>query len=603
MTIASFLHKFKSPVSLTILLTGVVLLFSEYQFRWKNEKWKVAVHTDAADYYRYLPMVFVDHEFDGQEENPQVVKYFVGTAICYLPFFTVAYAASVAAGIPADGYTALFPVMISIGTLFYLLFGLGYLAKFLRYYQLKDWIICVVLVALSFGTMAFQYTVMAPGWSHMVAFGLICYLLYHCKKLLFDFNPGSIVAIIAVSSLLFFVRPTDVLILLIVPFLASGKDHFFQVLKQVFKRKKAIVTGALLAVIPVICQLIVYRWGTGEFLVWSYTKEGFNFARPEIANVLFSYAKGLFVYTPMCLLALFGFVVLFRNNRFQFWGALLYMSVNIYVISSWWCWNYGASYGTRAFIEHYPVFFLLLALLLTVQLKAVRITTLFLLVSFTALNLFQTYQANAGILDHDFKTTKQGYWHVFLRTDKGNSGQFYRFPADEHPENVLRRVTFRNGMETIDSSWINPGTQSSENAHSGKFSSRVRKETPFSTGKYIRFSEIPVKRNVLIRASGWFWVARKETGAFFAMSFVSEDKSVNFSPFALDGFTQEFGKWEYRVFELQMPNFTEKIKQSPTSRVEFYFYNDSESSCYVDDLKIEFIEFKEMERPLDLSWE
>jgi len=603
MTIASFTGKFRSPVSLTIVFIGIIMLFSDYHFRWKEDQWKFAVHTDAADYYRYLPMIFVDHEFDGQEENPQVVKYFAGTAICYLPFFTIAYYSSVAAGIPADGYTVLFPVLISIGTLFYLLFGLVYLSKFLRFYQIREWIICVTLISLSFGTMAFHYTVMAPGWSHIVAFGLVCYLLYHCKKLLFEFNSGSIVAIIAVSSLLFFVRPTDVLILLVAPFLATDRQHFIATLKRVFTRKMAVFIGLVLAVVPVICQLIVYRWGTGEFLVWSYTKEGFNFAKPEIANVLFSYAKGLFVYTPMCLLALFGFIMLYRKSRYQFWGALIYMVLNMYVISSWWCWNYGASYGTRAFIEHYPVFFLLLALLLTVKQLWVKATTLTFLVAFTALNLFQTYQANTGILDHDFKTTAKGYWHVFLRTDKGNSGKFYRFPADESPGNVVQRLTFTNGMETVDSAWINPGNRSADRAHSGKFSSKVDKTTAFSTGKYLLLDSIPVKRNVLIRASGWFFIPKKGSGAFFAISFVSEDKSVNYTPFALDGYTEHYGTWEYHVFELQMPNFSDRIKQSPTSRAEFYCYNDAAMPCYVDDLKIEFIEFNEMERPLDLSWE
>jgi len=604
MTTSSFLQKLKSPVSLTIILIGMVLLFADYQFRWKEEKWKNAVHTDAADYYRYLPMIFVDHQFDGQDENPDVVKYFGGTAICYLPFFTVAYYSSIIAGIPADGYTILFPVMISIGTLFYLLFGFYYFSRLLRFFGIKEKIICTVLIALAFGTMTFHYTVMTPGWSHIVAFGLICYLLYHCKKLLETMNSGSIIAIISVSSLLFFVRPTDVLILLLVPFLANDRNQFFTTLKLVFTRKKAIAAGLLLAAIPVICQLIIYRWGTGEFLVYSYTKEGFNFAKPEIVNVLFSYAKGLFVYTPLCLLALFGLPVLFRGNRYRFWGMLLYMSVNTYVIASWWCWNYGASYGSRAFIEHYPVFFLLLAMLLSVKSKWIRFSSFSLTGLFIALNLIQTYQANTGILDYDFKTTKQGYWHVFLQTDKGNSGQFYRFPADERPENIVTRTVFYNAMELVDSTWINNATRTTEQAHSGKYSSKVNKSAAFSVGKYIEWNQIPYRRNVLIRASGWFFIPAKGTNAFLAISFVGDDKSINFTPYALDSYTQRFGKWEYHVFELQMPKlFKNQEKQEVKKRVECYLYNDSDKSCYVDDLKIEFIEFRNMERPLDLSWE
>jgi hypothetical protein len=37
--------------------------------------------------------------------------------------------------------------------------------------------------------------------------------------------------------------------------------------------------------------------------------------------------------------------------------------------------------------------------------------------------------------------------------------------------------------------------------------------------------------------------------------------------------------------------------------VEFYYFNNSEIDCYIDDLNIEFIEFKTMDRVLDLSWE
>ncbi|MCB7372887.1 hypothetical protein LI003_23625, partial [Bacteroides caccae] len=75
-------------------------------------------------------------------------------------------------------------------------------------------------------------------------------------------------------------------------------------LKQIFEKKAAIASGLLIALIPAIFQLIIYRWGTGEFIVYSYTKEGFNFLHPEIIKVLFSYEKGLFVYTPICFFSL-----------------------------------------------------------------------------------------------------------------------------------------------------------------------------------------------------------------------------------------------------------------------------------------------------------
>jgi hypothetical protein len=354
----------KSPVSITLIILSVVLLTSAYHFTWKNEQWKNAVHTDAASYYRYLPMIFIDQEFDNEKDNPDVIKYFIGTALLYLPFFFLACALSFIVGLPVDGYSMLFPTCISIGTIFYLIVGLRFLSKFLAYYFTRSWIICTLLCAITFGTVAFFYTVNAPGWAHIVAFGLVCFLLYHLKKLTVDFNKPSIIAILVSSSLLFFTRPTDIIILVIAPFLAADFKSFIAILKKVFSEKKTLFIGLLLAAIPVVCQLAIYKGYTDAFFFWSYTKEGFDFLHPELMKVLFGYEKGFFVYTPICFLALFGLFRLFKINRYLFVGVALYILLNIYIISSWWCWNYGCIYGPRAFVEHYPLFFLLLGFLL-----------------------------------------------------------------------------------------------------------------------------------------------------------------------------------------------------------------------------------------------
>ena len=193
----------RSPTSVTLILIAIVLFFCDYNFRWKNEQWKYAVHTDAADYYRYLPTVIIDQHFNEEVANP--IKYFVGTAIMYAPFFFVAIVVSFIAGLPVDGYSLLFPVFISIGTLFYLMFGLHFFSKFLKFYIKRYWVICVVLVSIAFGTTAYYYTVNSPGWAHIVAFALICFLLYNFKKIIVDFNKISIIAIISAGSFLFFV--------------------------------------------------------------------------------------------------------------------------------------------------------------------------------------------------------------------------------------------------------------------------------------------------------------------------------------------------------------------------------------------------------------
>lgn len=590
----------RSPTSVTLILIAIVLFFCDYNFRWKNEQWKYAVHTDAADYYRYLPTVIIDQHFNEEVANP--IKYFVGTAIMYAPFFFVAIVVSFIAGLPVDGYSLLFPVFISIGTLFYLMFGLHFFSKFLKFYIKRYWVICVVLVSIAFGTTAYYYTVNSPGWAHIVAFALICFLLYNFKKIIVDFNKTSIIAIISAGSFLFFVRPTDVVIFLIAPFLATDLSSFWGILKNVLKEKKAIFIGVFLALIPMACQLGIYKVYKGEFFVWSYTKEGFDFLHPEIMKVLFSYTKGFFVYTPICFLALFGLLRLYKTNHFLFIGVSIYILINIYIISSWWCWNYGYSFGPRAFIEHYPLFFLLLALLLDVKSKIQKLLVLIFIFLFTLLNLFQIYQTLHGILDQDLKTDRKGYWDVFLSMDKGYSGKFYRLPVDESKENIVKSLSFFNDAEKVDTTWLNPNASSVDKAHSGTHASKVGKDNWYSLGLRKNLGEIPYSKNTLIRVSAWFFLPKKGSNSYFTFSFVANGKSLNFNPFQLDGYTQNFNQWEHHVFELYMPKLTKRFEQDPTTLVEFYYFNNSEIDCYIDDLTIEFIEFKTMDRVLDLSW-
>lgn len=593
----------RSPVSITLIILSVVLLILTYNFRWKDEQWKYAVYADAYSYNRYLPMIFIEGQFDDEADNPDVIKYYVGTAILYLPFFLLACAGSFLTGLPVDGYSMLFPVFISIGTLFYFILGLHFLRKFFSYYFARSWVICTLLCALTFGTVAFFYTVNAPGWAHIAAFALVCFLLYHIKKLTLSFNRGSILAILVSSSLLFFVRPSDIVVLVLAPFLANDFKTFVSILKNIFSERKTLMLGLFLVLIPLIIQLSIYKAYTDHFLIWSYTKEKFDFLHPEIMKVLFGYEKGFFVYTPICFLALFGLYRLYKLNAYLFTGVVIYTLLNIYIISSWWCWNYGCIYGPRVFIEHYPVFFLLLGFLLDTNYKLVKIAVVSCIGLLSMLNLFQIYQAVIGVLDHDYRTTSAGYWDVFLRTDRGNSGKFYRAPLDESGQNIEKRIRLMNDMERVDSTWLNPHTIVAEQSHSGTHSSKINAKNNFSVGMRKKLSEVFYNKNVFIRASGWFYVSKPGTGSYFTIAFVSNGKCYRFIPSNLDGFTQQYGKWEYHVFEMYMPKLKEAAEKDPDTSVEFYYFNNSEVDCYLDDLSIEFIQFKKMDRVLDISWE
>jgi hypothetical protein len=53
-------------------------------------------------------------------------------------------------------------------------------------------------------------------------------------------------------------------------------------------------------------QSIIYYLQSGYFFVYSYGREGFNFLDSHMIDILYSYKKGLFVYTPVTLIAMYG---------------------------------------------------------------------------------------------------------------------------------------------------------------------------------------------------------------------------------------------------------------------------------------------------------
>lgn len=586
---------------LVLLAVACIYLTGAYHFRWKNDLWKTAVHTDAHFYNRYLPMLFIGQKFDDPKENPNVIKYFGGTAICYSPFFAAAALTAKLAGEEISGYSAPFPIWISIGTIVYLVGGLYFFAKFLVRRKLKNWVINVSLLLLAGTTLLLHYGLFSPGWAHIPAFFVVCLLLYLIQLLSEKMTSARIALLFFLVSLLFFIRPTDVLILLIVPFLLKRHQSLFSVVREMLRKPVAIGLGIVLAFLPALFQGYLYFRGSGEWLVYSYTNEGFHFLKPEFIKVLFSVQKGLFVYTPFLPLFFFGIVSLIRHDRRLGIGVLLTLVVNTYVIVSWWCWNYGSTYGMRPFIEFYPLFFIAIAALLQRSGRFAR----GLIVAFgclaITLNIIQTWQVQKGILDVDFKTTPKGYARTFLSFSHGNSGKYYRYPADESAGNVIRSYNWYNDIENPDTSWINFANRTHEQAHSGSWSTFADSTANFSTGIRIPAGAFPFGRNVLVRFSGWFFLVDRQSDAFVAMVAVANEKAVMYQSFPLKQFLDRFGKWEFKTFEVQMPHIPE-LTSAPDAHFEFYIFSDK-SRIYADDLKIQFIRFRKMERPLDLTWE
>ena len=148
------------------------------------------------------------------------------------------------------------------------------------------------------------------------------------------------------------------------------------------------------------------------------TTDGFNFLHPEIINFLFSYRKGMFVYTPLLLLSITGFIPMFRSNLYRSFMLLTFLYILIYTFSSWFMWFYGGSFSQRVMIDFYAFFSVLLAAGLQ-KLDGHR-TKKYFLGLMVLLILFcqvQTYQYRRMQI-HWSDMNKEKYWEVFMRIDK-----------------------------------------------------------------------------------------------------------------------------------------------------------------------------------------
>jgi hypothetical protein len=256
--------------------------------------------------------------------------------------------------------------------------------------------------------------------THAVLFSLCSVTLYF--TVLWHQNPKFkyLIGFSLVFGLAVLIRPTLILASLIFLLFGVYSKETAKEKLSLFKTHWMQLAGsAIILFIIALPQLIYWKHQTGSFVYYSYTNEHFFFLNPHILKGLFSYRKGWFLYTPMMLLAMGGFVFMKRYAKQLFLPVLIFLVLNVYVVLSWWCWWYGGSFGLRAFIDSYAFLSVPLASFWAATFKEgwiARISVLLISGFFCFLNIFQSQQYRVGMLHWD-SMSKKMYWATFLRYD------------------------------------------------------------------------------------------------------------------------------------------------------------------------------------------
>jgi hypothetical protein len=283
-----------------------------------------------------------------------VNKYPIGLSLLEAPllllgkFLTTILGASTV--YPA-GYSSSTTTLVAFGLLFFTIFGLVVLHRFLEGFY-TFWPAVLGVLAIWFGTSLFYYSAISPFAAHGAAFTIVVLILWQIQKLRDCPEPswGRVVALGATFGMLFLVRPQQILFLAVAgPFL----------IKPLMRCKHPIVLTLLgAAVFGATCgiQILANYYQLGTFSANSYSagNEGFDWLHPNFYTVLASASRGLLWMNPIIIIALAG--VIFVRPRLWFEYVLLcHGLVQVYVIACWSSPEQGEAFGSRMWIECTPL--------------------------------------------------------------------------------------------------------------------------------------------------------------------------------------------------------------------------------------------------------
>jgi len=573
---------------------------------------KQLIDGDGSGLYAYLPAIFIYKtvdftpvfEFEKSRRPPDYMghnyhqingtlinKFTCGTALLELPFFLLAWLLSLLLGMPADGYNLLFQYATAVSALFWVWVGIYYFVQLAYLYGIKKKLAWFVAFSGLTATNLLSYTFINPAASHAYSFALITTFLYFMKKVFREQDRRSMYLSSFILGLIVLVRPVNILVVAVLPMLASSSEIFLRTVKgKIIKRD--IFLLILLFIIGLSPQLLINFLQTGKLLVYGYQNEGFNFSKPEIISFLFSYRKGWFLYTPFMLLLFPGMIALYKRSKFEFFSFLGFFVLLIYVFSSWWNWFYGDSFGMRPMVDFYGLFFLIISLLLASIKRSRFLIIIYLFTGITiALNFIQTYQYANGII-HPDSMNKEAYWHVFLKTSEKYEGVIAA--ADESFYGKLDSEPFFtsfNDMENNYQGWSAPAKPVDE-SFSGQVAAQMDNIVEYSpTFLYHLPDSLKGKRNIYVLFESMIF--EKQPNAAVNALFVvdinnQKGETLFYKAFKVKKLPDELTQqWRMEHIGFKLPEITEDMTQ-----VKFYIWNIKHTDFLIDNMQLSVYEYE-----------
>lgn len=344
--------------------------------KWNKAYTEATISWDVSGYYHYLPAIFIykdirhqewmhainaqylpstayDQAFGHHDSGHKVNKYAIGQAVLYTPFFLIAHAyASLSTHYPADGYSRPYQVALWLGSLLFSILGLILLRKLLLIY-FEDRVVLLTLLALALGTHWLEYAAITNAMNHGWLFTLMCVLVLSSIRFYKQQDLVSVLGIGCSLGLASLTRPTEI-IWLFVPLL-WGMTNLKARINFLGKHWKKVFLAICLTLSIGFIQLIYWKYASGEWIVYSYGDQGFQWLNPRIREGLVGVRIGWWTYTPLMLIAMFGWYGLYKKYPSVFWPCFIVFILALYITLSWSHFDGGGGLGQRNLIQIYPL--------------------------------------------------------------------------------------------------------------------------------------------------------------------------------------------------------------------------------------------------------
>jgi Dolichyl-phosphate-mannose-protein mannosyltransferase len=306
----------------------------------------------------------------------------VGPAILWAPFLLTAHAGvllarTIGSHVAADGFSAPYRLAMAFGTALYGFLGLWLAYRLARKYVNEQWAF-LATVSIWWSSSLPVYMYFNPSWSHAHSAFTVALFLWYWHETCDQRTIRQWCVLAAISGLMLNVYYANATILMVLA-VEAGRQYvaaFRNTPPEFSIVKRLLVNHLLFGGIIITCLLptfisryVIYgspfESGYIPLSAWAWNS-------PYFFSVLFSSDHGLFVWTPVVVLALAGLVVFVRREPRAGTPMLAAVLAFYLLIACYPDWDGISSYGNRFFVSLTAPFILGLSVLLDRAANAFR---------------------------------------------------------------------------------------------------------------------------------------------------------------------------------------------------------------------------------------